>query len=81
MQLVYFRSQIIKFLLWSKKKKTIEAGAEVLKHLKCQRTERLKKRFADREFNSDEDWDNAAEEAYAEDEESINVFQGQQQNH
>ena len=36
--------------------------------------ERLKKRFADREFNSDEDWDNAAEEAFAEDEESINVF-------
>jgi hypothetical protein len=32
-------------------------------------------RFADREFNSDEDWDNAAEEAFAEDEESIKVFQ------
>lgn len=36
--------------------------------------ERLKKRYADREFNSDEDWDNAAEEAYAEDEESIRIF-------
>jgi hypothetical protein len=36
--------------------------------------ERLKKRYADREFNTDEDWDNAAEEAYAEDEESLNIF-------
>ncbi|MEE0237621.1 MAG: hypothetical protein UD961_15880 [Bacteroidales bacterium] len=37
--------------------------------------ERIKKRYADREFNSDEDWDNAVEEAFAEDEETINVFQ------
>lgn len=55
--------------------KTIEAGAEVVEAPKMPAyRERLKKRFADREFNSDEDWDNAAEEAFAEDEESINVF-------
>ena len=57
------------------KEKTIEAGAEVAEAPKLPAyRERLKKRFADREFNSDEDWDNAAEEAYAEDEESLNVF-------
>lgn len=55
--------------------KTIEAGVEATEAPKLPAyRERLKKRFADREFNSDEDWDNAAEEAYAEDEESINVF-------
>ena len=55
--------------------KTIEAGVEVTEAPKLPAyRERLKKRFADREFNSDEDWDNAAEEAYAEDEESLNVF-------
>lgn len=55
--------------------KTIEAGAGVEETPKLPAyRERLKKRFADREFNSDEDWDNAAEEAYAEDEESLNVF-------
>ena len=55
--------------------KTIDAGAEVVETPKMPAyRERLKKRFADREFNSDEDWDNAAEEAFAEDEESINVF-------
>jgi hypothetical protein len=55
--------------------KTIEAGVEVAEAPKMPAyRERLKKRFADREFNSDEDWDNAAEEAFAEDEESINVF-------
>lgn len=57
------------------KEKTIEAGVEVIETPKMPAyRERLKKRFADREFNSDEDWDNAAEEAYAEDEETINVF-------
>lgn len=57
------------------KEKSIEAGVEVAEAPKLPAyRERLKKRFADREFNSDEDWDNAAEEAYAEDEESINVF-------
>lgn len=57
------------------KEKTIEAGAEVAEAPKMPAyRERLKKRFADREFNSDDDWDNAAEEAFAEDEESINVF-------
>jgi hypothetical protein len=57
------------------KEKTIEAGVEATEAPKLPAyRERLKKRFADREFNSDEDWDNAAEEAYAEDEESINVF-------
>ena len=57
------------------KEKTIEAGVEVAEAPKLPAyRERLKKRFADREFNSDEDWDNAAEEAYAEDEESINGF-------
>ena len=57
------------------KEKTIEAVVEVAEAPKLPAyRERLKKRFADREFNSDEDWDNAAEEAYAEDEESINVF-------
>lgn len=56
-------------------KETIEAGVEATEAPKLPAyRERLKKRFADREFNSDEDWDNAAEEAYAEDEESINVF-------
>lgn len=55
--------------------KTIEAGSETVEAPKLPAyRERLKKRFADREFNTDEDWDNAAEEAYAEDEESINVF-------
>ena len=55
--------------------KTIEAGVEAVEAPKMPAyRERLKKRFADREFNSDEDWDNAAEEAFAEDEESINVF-------
>lgn len=58
------------------KEKTIEAGTEVVEAPKLPAyRERLKKRYADREFNSDEDWDNAAEEAYAEDEESIKVFQ------
>lgn len=58
------------------KEKTIEAGSEVVDAPKLPAyRERLKKRYADREFNSDEDWDNAAEEAYAEDEESIKVFQ------
>jgi urocanate hydratase len=58
------------------KEKTIEAGTEVAEAPKLPAyRERLKKRYADREFNSDEDWDNAAEEAYAEDEESIKVFQ------
>ena len=57
------------------KEKTIEAGVEVAETPKMPAyRERLKKRFTDREFNSDEDWDNAAEEAFAEDEESINVF-------
>ena len=57
------------------KEKTIEAGVEVDETPKMPAyRERLKKRFAEREFNSDEDWDNAAEEAFAEDEESINVF-------
>jgi hypothetical protein len=57
------------------KEKTIETGVEAAEAPKLPAyRERLKKRYADREFNSDEDWDNAAEEAYAEDEESINVF-------
>lgn len=57
------------------KEKTIETGVEVAGTPKLPAyRERLKKRFTDREFNSDEDWDNAAEEAFAEDEESINVF-------
>ena len=57
------------------KEKSIEAGVEVAETPKMPAyRERLKKRYADREFNSDEDWDNAAEEAFAEDEESINVF-------
>ena len=57
------------------KEKTIETGVEVTEEPKMPAyRERLKKRFTDREFNSDEDWDNAAEEAFAEDEESINVF-------
>ena len=55
--------------------KTIETDIEVTETPKMPAyRERLKKRYADREFNSDEDWDNAAEEAFAEDEESINVF-------
>ena len=54
---------------------TIETGAEVAEAPKLPAyRERLKKRYADREFNTDEDWDNAAEEAYAEDEETLNVF-------
>ena len=62
-------------IIMVEKEKTIEAGVEVSEAPKMPAyRERLKKRFADREFNSDEDWDNAAEEAYAEDEESINVF-------
>lgn len=57
------------------KEKTIEAGVEVAEAPKMPvYRERLKKRYADREFNSDEDWDNAAEEAFAEDEETIKVF-------
>lgn len=57
------------------KEKTIEAGVETAEAPKMPAyRERLKKRYADREFKTDEDWDNAAEEAYAEDEESINVF-------
>lgn len=57
------------------KEKTIEAGVEVADEPKYPAyRERLRKRFADREFNSEEDWDNAAEEAFAEDEESIKVF-------
>lgn len=75
MQLVYFRSQINKIFVMVEKEKTIEAGAEGAEAPKLPAyRERLRKRYADREFNSDEDWDNAAEEAYAEDEESINVF-------
>lgn len=59
----------------NEKEMTIETGAEVAEAPKLPAyRERLKKRFADREFNSDEDWDNAAEEAYAEDEETLNVF-------
>lgn len=57
------------------KENTIEAGAEVVEQPKMPAyRERLRKRNPDREFNSDEDWDNAAEEAFAEDEETINVF-------
>lgn len=75
MQLVYFRSQINKIFVMVEKEKTIEAVAEGAEAPKLPAyRERLRKRYADREFNSDEDWDNAAEEAYAEDEESINVF-------
>lgn len=62
-------------IVMNEKEKTIEAEVEVAETPKLPAyRERLKKRYADREFNSDEDWDNAAEEAYAEDEESINVF-------
>ena len=58
-----------------KNEKTIETGVEIEETPKMPAyRERLKKRFTDREFNTDEDWDNAAEEAFAEDEESINVF-------
>ena len=75
MLLSYFRSQIMILIVMDEKEKTIEAGVEVIETPKMPAyRERLKKRFADREFNSDEDWDNAAEEAYAEDEETINVF-------
>lgn len=75
MLLPYFRSQIMILIVMDEKEKTIEAGVETTEAPKLPAyRERLKKRFADREFNSDEDWDNAAEEAYAEDEESINVF-------
>ena len=57
------------------KENTITADVEATEAPKMPAyRERLKKRFADREFNSDEDWDNATEEAFAEDEESINVF-------
>jgi hypothetical protein len=59
----------------NEKEMTVEAGVEVADAPKMPAyRERLKKRFADREFNSDDDWDAAAEEAYAEDEESIKVF-------
>ena len=62
-------------IVMDEKEKTIEAEVGVAETPKLPAyRERLKKRYADREFNSDEDWDNAAEEAYAEDEESINVF-------
>lgn len=75
MQIVYFRSQIFDEIVMVEKENTIEAGVEAAEAPKMPAyRERLKKRFADREFNSEEDWDNAAEEAYAEDEESINVF-------
>ena len=75
MQFIYFRSQNNVEIFMVENEKTIEAGAEVVETPKLPAyRERLKKRYADREFNSDEDWDNAAEEAYAEDEESINVF-------
>lgn len=54
---------------------TIEAGVEVAETPKLPAfKERLKNRYKDREFNTDEDWNNAAEEAYAEDEETIKVF-------
>lgn len=75
MQIVYFRLQNNVGIIMVEKENTIEAGIEVVETPKMPAyRERLKKRFADREFNSDEDWDNAAEEAFAEDEESINVF-------
>lgn len=75
MQILYFRSQNNVEIIMVENEKTIEAGVEVVETPKMPAyRERLKKRFADREFNSDEDWDNAAEEAFAEDEESINVF-------
>jgi hypothetical protein len=62
------------------KEKTIEVGVEASDAPKIPAyRERLKKRFSDREFNSDEDWDNAAEEAFAEDEESIKVFKDNNQ--
>lgn len=62
-------------IVMDEKEKTIEAGAEVAEAPKMPAyRERIKKRYADREFNSDEDWDNAVEEAFAEDEASINVF-------
>jgi hypothetical protein len=58
------------------KEKTIEAGAEVTDAPKLPAyRERLKKRNPEREFLSDEDWDKAAEEAFAEDEETIKIFQ------
>lgn len=73
--MLYFRSQII-YVLMVEKENTIEAGVQETEAPKMPAyRERLKKRFADREFNSEEDWDNAAEEAFAADEESINVFQ------
>ncbi|MBR5198193.1 MAG: hypothetical protein IKW20_00010 [Bacteroidales bacterium] len=57
------------------KEQTIETGVEVADAPKMPAwRERMKKRYSDREFNTDDDWDNAAEEAFAEDEESINVF-------
>lgn len=75
MQKVYFRSQIIENFIMVETEKTIEAGAEVMEAPKMPAwKKRIKGRYADREFNSDEDWDNAAEEAFAEDEESIKVF-------
>ena len=59
----------------NEKEMTVEAGVEVTEAPKMPAyRERLKKRYADREFNSDDDWDAAAEEAYAEDEEAIKVF-------
>ena len=73
--MLYFRLQNNVLFIMVEKEKTIEAGVEVVEEPKMPAyRERLKKRFADREFNSDEDWDNAAEEAFAEDEESITVF-------
>ena len=57
------------------KEKTIETGVEVAETPKMPAwKERLKGRYSDREFNTDDDWDNAAEEAFAEDEESIKIF-------
>lgn len=41
--------------------------------------ERVKKRFADRSFESDEDWDNAAEEAFASDEKDLQIFRDNDQ--
>lgn len=55
--------------------KPIEAGMEVTEAPKLPAfKERLKARYSDREFNTDEDWDSAAEDAFAEDEETIKVF-------
>ena len=47
------------------KEMTIETGSEVAEAPKLPAyRERLKKRYADREFNSDEDWDNAANNCF-----------------